>query len=185
MYRLGYGVTVTVIEELFGVSESLAGITCMQVCKVMIAKHYHSSVKMPETEAEWVKEMKGFLRNYEFPTVGPWDWFHVYVSAKFNSYFSFKKCYKKGPILSSPWLGTTSWFYLAHLEYLEVLMTHDCFETPKYTKIFFLVVSFQTKEDRWGNLAIFRLSQEVTHHSLGIHGFNERTPDPMQRLFNK
>ena len=42
----------------------------MKVCKVMIANLYKSYVKMPETDAEWVSEMKGFLENYKFPTVG-------------------------------------------------------------------------------------------------------------------
>ena len=68
LYRLGHGVTLTVLEDLFGVSEAFAGTTFMQVCKVMIAKLYKLHVKMPETEAEWEAEMGVFfLSNYEFP----------------------------------------------------------------------------------------------------------------------
>ena len=34
LYRLGQGVTFTVIEELFGAPESLADVTFLKVCKV-------------------------------------------------------------------------------------------------------------------------------------------------------
>ena len=37
--------------------------------------------------------MKGFIENYEFPCVGAWDGFHVCVSSKLNSFYSFKKRY--------------------------------------------------------------------------------------------
>ena len=37
LYRLGHGVTCTGLEELFGVSESLAAITFNKVCRVMVA----------------------------------------------------------------------------------------------------------------------------------------------------
>ena len=48
---------------------------------------------MPETDAEWEKEVKGFMENYDFLCAGAWDGFHVYISLKLKSYFSFKKRY--------------------------------------------------------------------------------------------
>ena len=39
--------------------------------------------------------MKGFIENYEFPCVGAWDGFHVYVSSKLKSFYSFRKQYSK------------------------------------------------------------------------------------------
>ena len=48
---------------------------------------------MPQIDAEWETEMRGFIENYEFPTVGALDGFHVYISTKLKSYFSFKKRY--------------------------------------------------------------------------------------------
>ena len=93
LYRLGHGVTCTVLEELFGASESLAAITLNEVCRVMAATLYKEYVKIPETDAEWEAELRGFLEKYEFPTVGASDGFHVYISTKLKSYFSFKKRY--------------------------------------------------------------------------------------------
>ena len=93
LYRLGHGVTCTMLEELFGVSESLVAVTFNKVCGVMVATLYKEYVKMPETDAEWEAELRGFLENDEFPTVGAWDGFHV--CTKLTSYFSFKKHYVK------------------------------------------------------------------------------------------
>ena len=33
------------------------------------------------------------MENYELPCAGAWDGFHVYISSKLKSYFSFKKRY--------------------------------------------------------------------------------------------
>ena len=48
---------------------------------------------MPQTTEEWETEMEGFVDNYEFPSVGAWDGFHLYGGSKQRSYFSFKKRY--------------------------------------------------------------------------------------------
>ena len=39
-------------------------------------------VKMPSTEQEWINETKGFIENNEFPRIGAWDGFHVYLCLK-------------------------------------------------------------------------------------------------------
>ena len=51
---------------------------------------YDEYVKLPD---DWEVELRGFLENYEFPCVGVWDGFHVYIESKLKSYFSFKKRY--------------------------------------------------------------------------------------------
>ena len=48
---------------------------------------------MPRTAEEWSEELKGFIENWEFPCVGAWDCFHVYVSVTLKSFFSYKKRY--------------------------------------------------------------------------------------------
>ena len=40
---------------------------------------------MLSTEQEWINEIKGFIENYEFPCIGTWDTFHVYVCSKLKS----------------------------------------------------------------------------------------------------
>ena len=42
-------------------------------------------VKMPSTEQEWINEIKGFIGNYEFPCIGAWDGFNVYVCSKLTN----------------------------------------------------------------------------------------------------
>ena len=37
--------------------------------------------------------MKGFIENYEFPCIGAWDGFHVYMSIELKLFYSFKKRY--------------------------------------------------------------------------------------------
>ena len=54
---------------------------------------YDDYVKMPDSEEEWKAELIGFIENYEFPCVGAWDGFHVYVNTKLKSFCSFKKRY--------------------------------------------------------------------------------------------
>ena len=34
-----------------------------------------------------------FLENCEFPCVGAWDGFHIYINSQLKNYFSFKKRY--------------------------------------------------------------------------------------------
>ena len=92
-YRLGHGAAFTTALQLFGVSISLASVTFNKVCRVLVAALYNRSVKPPRTDEEWEAEVNGFLENYEFPCVGAWDGFPVYVSSKLKSYFSFEKRY--------------------------------------------------------------------------------------------
>ena len=74
-------------------SISLASVTFNKVWRVLVATLYNRYVKLPRTDEEWEAELKDFLENYEFPCVNAWDGFHVYVSSKLKSYFSFEKRY--------------------------------------------------------------------------------------------
>ena len=93
LYKLAHGCSLTTLEDLFGWSI----LTCTQafnkICRVLVKTLYDRYVKLPEADAEWEKEVKGFMENYEFPFEGAWDGFHVYISSKLKSYFSFKKRY--------------------------------------------------------------------------------------------
>ena len=63
------------------------------VCRVLVSRLYDRHVRLPETEEEWEKETRGFIENYEFPCIGAWDGFHVYVSTMMKKYYSYKKRY--------------------------------------------------------------------------------------------
>ena len=48
---------------------------------------------MPSTEQEWINKIKGFIENYEFLCIGPWDGFHVYVCSKLKNQYNFNHRY--------------------------------------------------------------------------------------------
>ena len=93
IYRLAHGCSYSTLADLFGVSISLASETFNYVCRILLPTMYDEYVHFPETEKDWEAEILGFIENYEFPCVGAWDGFHVYVSTKLKNYFSFKKRY--------------------------------------------------------------------------------------------
>ena len=78
-YKLAHGCTFTVIGNVFRISESLATQTFNHVVRELVVNLFDEYVKMPSTEQEWTNEIKGFIESYEFPCIGAWDGFHVYV----------------------------------------------------------------------------------------------------------
>ena len=91
LYRLAHGRSFSTLADLFGVSISLAGQTFNKVTRVLVTRLYDTVVVLPKNQAEWGTELKNFIENYEFPCVGAWDDFHVYVYSKLKSNFNFKK----------------------------------------------------------------------------------------------
>ena len=91
LYRLGHGCSLSTLEDVFGWLIPTNDKTFNYACRVLVQRLYDRYVRLPETEEEWTAEIKGFTENYEFPCVGAWDGFHVYVSSQLKSYFSFKK----------------------------------------------------------------------------------------------
>ena len=59
----------------------------------MIVSTYDRYVRLPTTDKEWQNEIHASLENYEFPCVGAWDGFHVYINSQLKNYFSFKERY--------------------------------------------------------------------------------------------
>ena len=93
LYRLSHGVYHSTLSQLFGVSIWLAIEAFNKVCRVLFTTSYDQYVTLPKTDEKWGSEVKGFIENYEFPCVSAWDGFHVYVSSKLKSFYSFKKRY--------------------------------------------------------------------------------------------
>ena len=92
IYRLANGCFFAVISDLFGVSKALAIETFNQV-RELVTNFYNDYVKMPENEDKWKEELKRFIDNYEFPCVGAWNGFHVYISSKLKNFYNFKHRY--------------------------------------------------------------------------------------------
>ena len=82
LYRFATRCTYSTLSDLFGMSVSGANKFFNKVCRVLVAKLYNSYVYLPSTDPEWEVEVRGFLENYKFPSVGAWDGFHVYISSK-------------------------------------------------------------------------------------------------------
>ena len=121
LYRLSHGFSVSTVGDLFGVPESLADKTFNHVVRLLVARLYDVFVKLPLTGEEWELELRGFIENYEFPCVGAWDGFHVYVSSKLKQSYSFEKRYT---ILH--WLETTQEFSTQQLELQEAHLILEC-----------------------------------------------------------
>ena len=93
IYRLAHGSSFSTISDLFGISIAQGNMIFNKVVRNMVKRLYDRYVKVPCTDQEWERELRGFIENYEFPCVGAWDGFHVYIETKLKSYFSFKKRY--------------------------------------------------------------------------------------------
>ena len=86
LYRLIHGCSFSTVGDLFRVSISLAAKTFNKIMRLLVVKMCDSYVTLPSSEQEWEAELRGFIENYEFPCVGAWDGFHVYISSKLKSF---------------------------------------------------------------------------------------------------
>ena len=93
LYRLAHGCTFLTVGDLFGVAESTAHNIFQDVCKAIVKCLYDKFVYLPRNLDEWSQELRNFLENWEFPCVGAWDGFHVYISTKLKNFYSFKNRY--------------------------------------------------------------------------------------------
>ena len=91
LYRLAHGVTYTVLEDVFGISKYSGCTFFNKVIRHIVAYFYDDYVKLPETDEQWEPEVRGFMGNYGFSTVGAWDGFNVHANLQLKANFSFKK----------------------------------------------------------------------------------------------
>ena len=177
LYQNGHGASFITLSQLFGVSISLASVTINKVCPVLVVTLCNRYVKLPRTDEEWEAELKGFLENYEFPCVGAWDGFHVYVSSKLKSYFSFKKRCS----MSNPGLVSYSKTFL----YCAVGApgsTHD--ERMCNFAIYQKIVTGHVGEH--GKIPLVTVGDTAfLKHAWLIKVFHEDTSDRRENFFNK
>ena len=93
LYRLAHGCSYTTVGDLFGVAPSTACTIFNHVIRCIVQALYDDYMVLPRNEEEWKNEINAFLENWEFPCVGAWDGFHVYISCNLKNFFSFKKRY--------------------------------------------------------------------------------------------
>ena len=93
IYGLTTGCSCNTLAALFSLSVPCVNEFFNKICRILVSKLYGQYVRLPKTEGVWGADVKGFLEDCEFPCVGAWDIFHVYVNSNLENYFSFKKRY--------------------------------------------------------------------------------------------
>ena len=93
LYRLGHGLSYSILEDIFGLSKEASCKFFNKVVRLIVTNFYDDYVKLPTTDEEWLSELRGFVENYGFPCIGAWDGFHIYINSKEKCNYSFKKRY--------------------------------------------------------------------------------------------
>lgn len=186
LYRLAHGVTYNVLEDVFGISKEAGCSFFNKTVRLIVSHFYDEYVKLPETDEEWESELRGFIENYGFPTVGAWDGFHVHVNSLEKSNYSFKKKYTINN------LALTS--YNKRFLYAAVGApgsTHDA-RMLRECSLFDEVLNGGVIPDRKLTLGDYGAIPLVTigdsafpRFSWLIKAYNESTRDPQKRYFNK
>ena len=188
LYRLAYGCSFPTVGALFGVSESLASITFNKVVRVLVITMYDDYVKLPSSTGKWEAQLRGsqFIENYEFPCVGAWDGFHVYVSSKIKSYFSFKKRYTMS---SLGLVGYNKSFLYAAVG--APGSTHDV-RMLRSTRLYQPILNGEMFPEKAmtlegsGNIPLVTIGDSAfPRHPWLLKGYNENTTDNQQRYLNK
>ena len=91
IYRLAASCTYSTLSDLFGVSVSAASKFFNKLCRLMVVSLYDRYVRLTTTDEEWQNEICGILENCEFPCVGAWDGFLVYINSQLKIIFNFQK----------------------------------------------------------------------------------------------
>ena len=110
LYRLAHGLSYSTVGDLFVVVESTAAVIFNNVCRVLVTTLCDRYVHLPKSADAWKQDLKNFLEDWEFPCVGAWDSFHVYVNTKLKNFYSFKKRYS---VSSMGFIGSNKRFLWA------------------------------------------------------------------------
>ena len=186
LYRLTHGCSFSTVGDLFGVSISLAAQTFNKIMRLLVVKMYDSYVTLPSSEQEWEAELRGFIENYEFPCVGAWDGFHVYISSKLKSFFSFKKRYTMSNLAL---VGFNKRILYAAVG--APGSTHDARmlrNTEIYQQILNgdIIPNITIHLDGAGEIPLVTVGDSAfPRHPWLLKGYNEETRDPQQRYLNK
>ena len=90
LYRLSHGCTYATVGDQFDVGTSTACTIFISVVKTIVKKMYDNFVVSPKNEKELKAELTLFLEDWEFPCVGAWDGFHVYINSHLKTFSASK-----------------------------------------------------------------------------------------------
>ena len=152
----------------------------------MVTTLYDRFVYLPRNRAEWKRELESFLEDWEFPCVGAWDGFHVYVSTKLKNYFSFKKRYS---VSSMGFVGSNKRFLWAAVgapgstHDSRLLKSCDLFAEIQQGHVFPNAV-LRTRE--YGDIPFTTVGDSAfPRYTWLMKPYNEATRDPRKHYFNK
>ena len=100
IYWLATGCRCEILTALFSLSVPSVNEFFNKIFWILVGTLYDQYVRLPETEAEWEGEVKGFLENYEL-RVDVCDGSHVYVNSNLKNCFNFRKTL----LSDKPWIG--------------------------------------------------------------------------------
>ena len=147
---------------------------------------YSDFVRLPCNENEWANELRGFIENYEFPCIGAWDGFHVYISSKLKNFYNFKHRYS---ISNMALVGYNK--RILDLTVGAPGSTHDARflrNTSLYRKILHgdaLPNKTVNLGDDYGEIPLVTIGDSAfPRFPWLVKGFNSNTIDPKERLYN-
>ena len=79
--------------EISVVGKSTTNIIFQDVCKAIVECLCKRFVYLPINLQGRSQELECFLASWDFPCVGAWDGFHIYISTKLKNFYSYKKMY--------------------------------------------------------------------------------------------
>lgn len=186
LYRLAHGCTYNTLGDLFGVAESTAAVVFNEVCKVLVSTFYDQFVYLPRNSNEWKQELQSFLENWEFPCVGAWDGFHVFISTKLKNYFSFKKRYS---VSSMGFIASNKRFFWAAVgapgstHDSRLLRSCTLFDDIQQGHVF---PSASLRTSEYGEIPFTTVGDSAfPRYTWLMKPYDESTRDPIKRYFNK
>ena len=149
----------------------------------MVVSLYDRYVRLSTTGKEWQNEIRGFLENYEFPCVGAWDGFHVYINSQLKNHFSFKERYS---MTNLDLIGYNKRFLYAAVG--APGSTHDA-RLLKESSIYSDIINGNVIPDRVVQLDRTPLvtigDSAFPQFAWLIKAYNENTRDNQKKYFNK
>ena len=152
----------------------------------MVVSLYDRYVRLSTTGKEWQNEIRGFLENYEFPCVGAWDGFHVYINSQLKELFQFQKRYS---MTNLGLIGYNKSFLYAAVG--APGSTYDA-RLQNESSIYSDIINGNVIPDRVVQLGDFGEIPLVTigdsafpQFAWLIKAYNENTRDNLKKYFNK
>ena len=93
LYHLAYECSYCKAGNLSSLASSTACTIFNTAINAIVQLLYDGFLVLPQSEEQGTKDLTLLIKYWEFPCVGVWDDFHVYINCDLKNFFSFKKNY--------------------------------------------------------------------------------------------